>query len=476
MKRIYYILALLFPLASCNEWLDFTPPGAVDEDKMFEDERGFQEVLAGSYSLLTSPSAYGMELTAGFPDEIARYWAERSEFFNFKYEDAAVVGRLASTWNKMYETIANLNLLLDHAKKWTPETMPHYNLIVGEAKGLRAYLHLDLLRLFGPVLPDGIDRPAIPYRDEFSNNITRQMTAREVLVKIETDLTEARTLLVNDPIHENGRSIENASIANDPGNKAFAYIFRGIRMNYHAVCATLARYHLLTGNKPEALARAKEVIDAKEIFQLGNAKTSSQDYMFQPELVWALYDAEIDKSGHLGNTSFSFSYSVNDAFRSFVYKEQGYGLPDDSRLNHWWGTTGTTPAMEYLSKYFRVMNNDNDVTKWEKVISMIRLSELYYIAAEALIGTDNAEARRLLQEVRNARNLSTSLIPETLSGDELLEQILAEQRKEFWGEGKLFYTYKRLFHDIIIRDSKIPASRAIFELPVPKEEIEYGNN
>ncbi|MDR0766582.1 MAG: RagB/SusD family nutrient uptake outer membrane protein, partial [Odoribacteraceae bacterium] len=155
MKKIYYMLAFLFPLASCNDWLDVVPLGEVDEDKMFEDERGFHETLAGSYSLLTSPATYGMELTAGFPDEIVRYWDERSEFFNFKYDDANVVGRLSSTWSKMYETIANLNLLLGHAGKWTPETLPHYNLIVGEAKGLRAYLHLDLLRIFGPVLPDG---------------------------------------------------------------------------------------------------------------------------------------------------------------------------------------------------------------------------------------------------------------------------------------------------------------------------------
>ena len=475
MKRILYILALLFPLASCSDWLDITPLGEVEEDKMFKDERGFHETLAGSYSLLASPNAYGMELTAGFPDEIVQYWNERSEFYNFKYDDATVAARLSATWSKMYEAIGNLNLLLGHAKKWTPETLPHYNLIVGEAKGLRAYIHLDLLRLFGPVLADGLDRPSIPYREEFSNNITRQMTARDVLAKIETDLKEAYTLLADDPIKENGRFLDNATLANTAENKAYAYLFRGIRMNYYAVSATLARYYLLVGNKPEALKYAQEVIDANNIFQLGNAKSNTQDWMFQPELVWALYDADINKQAHLGNTSFSFYYPVNAEFRTFVYSE-GHGLPDDFRLNHWWGTTGTTPAIEYLGKYFRTMNDDEDVTKWDKLISMIRLSEVYYIAAEANIGVDDAKARQLLQNVRDARNLSTSVLPATLTGNDLLEQILAEQRKEFWGEGKLFYTYKRLFHDIVIRQSAIPASKAIFELPIPKEEIEYGNN
>ncbi|MDR2131456.1 MAG: RagB/SusD family nutrient uptake outer membrane protein [Odoribacteraceae bacterium] len=473
MKKIYHILALLFPLASCNDWLDITSLGQVDESKMFENERGFQETLAGSYSMLTSPALYGMELTAGFPDEIARYWNERSEFYNFKYDDAAVVKRLSATWHGMYKAIANLNLLLGHARERSPENLPNYNLIVGEAKGLRAYLHLDLLRLFGPVLPDGLDRPSIPYRDEFSTNITRQMSARDVLTRIETDLKEAHDLLADDPIFTHGR--RNADLVdNSPESKAFAYPFRGARVNYYATCATLARLYLLVGKKGEALKYAMEVIDSG-IFQPGNAKVP-EDYMFQPELVWALYDAEISEEGHLGNTSFTFNYAINSAFREHVYTGIGHGASDDTRYNHWWGRTSTTPAIDYLSKYVRVTRNTEDVSKWEKVISMIRLSEVYYIAAEANIGTDNGEARRLLQAVRNARKLATSALPETLTDAELLEQVVIEQLKEFWGEGKLFYTYKRLAHDIIIRQSAIPASREIFELPVPEEEIEYGNN
>jgi hypothetical protein len=470
MKRIIYYVTLL-ALVSCNDWLDITPLGQVDEEKMFEDERGFHETLAGTYSLLTSPAAYGLELTAGFPDEITRYWNERSAFYNFKYDDAAVVGRLSATWNKMYEAIANLNLLLDHARTRDSLTLPRYNLIVGEAKGLRAYLHLDLLRLFGPVLPAGLDQPSIPYRDEFSNDITRQMTAREVISRIETDLVEARRLLRDDPIKVNGRDkTDILTNENTAEAKAYAYFFRGSRMNYYAACATLARLYLLTGNKADALARAREVIDASAIFQPG---LINQDAMAQSELVWSLYDAEI--STHLGGTSFNFEYTINEAFRAFVY-DGGYGIVDDYRRNWWWTRTGTTPAVEYLSKYNRVMDGTEDVTKWKKVIGMIRLSEMYHIAAEANLGTDNAEARRLLQAARAARNLSTSPLPETLTAAELLDQIVLEQLKEFWGEGKLFYTYKRLSRDIIIRQNTIPFSRAIFELPVPREEIEYGNN
>lgn len=51
-----------------------------------------------------------------------------------------------------------------------------------------------------------------------------------------------------------------------------------------------------------------------------------------------------------------------------------------------------------------------------------------------------------------------------------------EYMKEFWGEGKLFYEYKRQYRDIITREGNIRASRALFELPIPDSELEHGGN
>ncbi|MDR1415033.1 MAG: RagB/SusD family nutrient uptake outer membrane protein [Odoribacteraceae bacterium] len=468
MKIIHHTLAAaMLALVACNDWLDVTPLGQIDEDKMFAEERGFQETLAGSYSQLTDVAAYGRELTVGFPDEIARYWNERSDFYNFKYGETPAVARLLATWNKMYETIANLNLLIDHAKG-REQTLPRHNLIVGEAKGLRAYLHLDLLRLFGPVLPDGMDSPSIPYRDEFSNNIARRETARAIIAKIEADLLEARRLLREDPIHQYGR-LNTTIVDNSRESKAYAYLYRGCRLNYHAVTATLARLNLLVGKKAEALVLANEVINSGA-FRLGSA--DPLDFMFQPELVWGLHHATI--ADHLG-ANFITSYTIDDAFRAFVYAG-GNGLPDDARLNHWFGQTATTPAVNFLAKYNRVMQGTVDVTRWRPVIPMIRLTELYYIAAEALLDTDLPAARQLLQTVRDARGLTAAQLPAALTREEMLQQIILEQLKENWGEGKMFYTYKRLSHPIIIRQSAIPTTSATFVLPIPREEIEYGNN
>ena len=56
------------------------------------------------------------------------------------------------------------------------------------------------------------------------------------------------------------------------------------------------------------------------------------------------------------------------------------------------------------------------------------------------------------------------------------EQLIYECQKEYWGEGKLFYFNKRLFLNIQTREENIPASEAIYELPIPDDEIEFGDN
>ena len=146
MRKIKYILGFCFLLlfTACNDWLDVKPLGQVEEEKMFEDEKGFLQTLTGTYTLLNAESAYGEELTLGMVDEIVHYWNEISKFYDFNYRDSEVEGRLASTWQQMYKAIANTNLVLKNLEGKQPGDLENFNLIKGEALGLRAYIHLDL--------------------------------------------------------------------------------------------------------------------------------------------------------------------------------------------------------------------------------------------------------------------------------------------------------------------------------------------
>lgn len=485
MRRINTICGLLslFLLTACNDWLDVQPYGQVEENKMYENEEGFLQTLAGSYLLLAEPSAYGRELTVGFPEEIVRYYKKRSEFYVFDYANTDVVDRLDATWAKMYEAIANTNLLLQNLAKKDTAELEHYRLIKGEALGLRAYLHLDLLRIFGPVLKNGgMEKKAIPYHETFSNQMVKVMTAGEVIARIQRDLDSAYVLLADDPIKLYGRDESKYAYEWDekeaPEVKGLAFSYRGCRMNYYAVCATLARLHMLKEEPLKALEYANEVIGAGEdVFVLANwDDIDMDDYMFERELVWSLYDP--DTQDHLVSEVRNSDYSLDGYYNDFVYCDNGYGSEEDWRYNYWFDYSKTSPAFWYLSKYNRTYSNTDkkDKTPWRTMVPMIRLSEMYYIAAEANLRTNPAEAYRLLNDVREARNLDD--LPSVMenNAEQLAEQIMCECRKEYWGEGKLFYYYKRLFADIRTNEGAVVATEAIYQLPLPKDELEFGDN
>ena len=56
-------------------------------------------------------------------------------------------------------------------------TPGYYEIMKGEALGLRAFLHFDLLRMFGPVFAMEPQGKAIPYRTVFSNEPTPVLPA-----------------------------------------------------------------------------------------------------------------------------------------------------------------------------------------------------------------------------------------------------------------------------------------------------------
>lgn len=80
----------------------------------------------------------------------------------------------------------------------------YYNLVKGEALALRALLHFDLFRLFGPVYAEDSTAISIPYYKEFQFDVAPSYAAHDFMNMVIADLLEAERLLVNDPIVEFG--------------------------------------------------------------------------------------------------------------------------------------------------------------------------------------------------------------------------------------------------------------------------------
>ena len=86
----------------------------------------------------------------------------------------------------MYNIIANINNFLKYIDKNRSviKTGKYYELMKGEALGLRAFLHFDLLRLFGPVYSENPTGKAIPYRVSFDLKATPVLPADQVITYV----------------------------------------------------------------------------------------------------------------------------------------------------------------------------------------------------------------------------------------------------------------------------------------------------
>lgn len=484
------LLCLLLMLTGCNKWLDIQPKSDVAADELFTTEAGFEEALNGVYIKLAGSELYGGELTTGLPDVLAQdytlstqvdAWSYlKTEKFDFK--DANFIERRDKIWAGLYNGIVNINLILEHIEgRKQLFSGNQYNLIKGEALGLRAYLHFDLFRLFGSSIASG-GTQGIPYVTTYSNKVTKTFSPREVMDAIEKDLTTAKDLLTGiDPILTKGYVVDypgSDSTTEDADPSLFMQMRRS-RFNYYAVMATLARVYLYDQKKTEALASALEVMHAgkfpwtdQEAFL--NTDPKEKDLLLYKEIIfgwyapWTVSDL---RSRFEAGTSGLF-LSKEDADR--IYETSGVG-GEDLRFKRWL-QVGVDGNLE-LQKYARNPDGDEeDLTAnlYPQTLPAIRLSEMYYIAAEASYDQDRQTALGYVDSVRTHRGIGDLFTP--ADKNQFISELIREARKEFLAEGQVFYMYKRLNQPIQSHaGAQIPASQSVFVLPLPDNEIEFGH-
>lgn len=99
------------------------------------------------------------------------------------------------------------------------------------------------------------------------------------------------------------------------------------------------------------------------------------------------------------------------------------------------------------------------------MVPMLRLGEMFLIAAESQSSNlaSGLQYVNILRKNRGVANLST-LTPDLLK---------YEYVRELYGEGQLFFLYKRLYSDIISSSSSsknTKASDLVFVVPLPDSE------
>ena len=482
IRNITLAAALSASFTSCSEWLKVDMEDGIMEDALYSENEGFMIALNGIYSSLNG--TYGSFWSMGAIDVMAQLYnvPQTSDhpykiYANYNYEDSNFDTSSGNLWTNLYNLIANINVLIDHCDtEGSAISERYYPIVKGEALALRAMLHFDLLRFYGPIYgPDTESQPAIPYLDIPNNKeVVAISSAKEVTEKVLKDLTDAAELLKDDPIRTDGVMASESDQPNE--NNDFRY--RQYRLNYYAVQGLLARLYMWKGDKTAAYNCVKPLlteIEEKATFpwvtRANATNLEAPDRLFSTEVMFALYntsretlfDSQFNQSLEGNALTFIGGMSGDDSKVEAFY---GPNSASDYRRRMWEviafsgseeeeGTTaGNTSA--YFLKY-----EDIETTSHARyMIPLMRISEMYLILAECT--TDLQEAIDCINKIRWQRNLTEEI---TFTEEKRMKYIQEEFAREVIGEGQLFYFYKR--HAM----SKIPSGTEAggeFSMPISK--------
>ncbi|WP_346700920.1 RagB/SusD family nutrient uptake outer membrane protein [uncultured Alistipes sp.] len=475
MKKYRHILVVLTALmaVSCADWLDVQPSDQVSEETAFSSVAGFRQTLNGVYVELNSDNLYGRALSCGMIEVLAQRYDVSDEFTRYypfttyDYTGATAQDQISNIWETAYTLIANLNKILENCEKRRGSVLSdeYYHIIKGEALALRALLHFDLFRLFGPVYEGNENQTSIPYYSEFSLNVAPSLQAAEFMTNVITDLENALVELKDDPVIANG-------VSGKTGDTFLAY--RNLRMNYYAVEALLARASMYVGDTKRAEELSQDIIDKHDRsthfpFITSQQITASEpDRVFSTEILFGLQNLNVDL---LYSSLFDASRLKSESLlapRSSIISSL-YTNINDYRYRTSLRTTAEVGGTNF-SVFQKYMGGDS---LYMQMIPMLRISEMYYIKAEIQLEKGlETDAMQTLTEFLKHRGVDS---PSILTPQALLDD---EYRKEFFGEGQLFFYYKRLNRSSIPNATStsgtVSMNSATYVLPIPDGETQYN--
>jgi hypothetical protein len=499
MKRLNYIagfVAVLLVFCSCNNWIENAQPRSeTPEHKMYDSEAGFEAVLTGAYETVAGYELYGEATTMLLPEFMVQNWepqtTETIEFWLHGYNRSDYRSRdevrnyISTMWTKYFHAIAQLNSLIANIENTDVNfTGNAKDMIHGEALGLRAFLHLDLLRFFGPI-PTNMN-PTIAYLPYVQRVSSRSADLAPIPLgdiapegsetfdentyvgRLERDLRRAQELLLGsednpvDPIFlysQEGMSGGGSATAQPTNDYEY---WRKRRFNYWAAVATEARLMSWMKDDERASRIALRVITEARGFNGGvlfpltkeaGLTSSTPNYTMNSEHIFGIENQylyarlEPRYEGELEN----IAGSDMEIRKAAMYSQEGnkinslydnFFVGDDWRggLRYYWqqADQGT------LYKYRKYVNTIPLKQNQKNRVPVIRISEMYLLYLEGTPDVGSYYWDMLLDDYMESRGILNSATQMSQSMlNNRFEQIKREYRKEFFGEGHTWFFYKR---------------------------------
>ncbi len=209
-------------------------------------------------------------------------------------------------------------------------------------------------------------------------------------------------------------------------------------------------------------------------FVTGAAASASanRNRTYTSELLFSLYSYKITESvDRYFKTAGSNGTPVLNTPKTNLdnlYESTSGGSTDIRWLHLFIDYSGAKSSTKYWQDDIAKNNSNLDYLKGN--IPLIRLSEMYYIAAEC--AATPAEGVAYINIIRNKRGLGP--LTTSISATILQAEILKEYKKEMYAEGQLFYYFKRK-NTTMVDGSGTTMTDATWIFPIPDDEVEFAN-
>lgn len=519
LKKLLLIGLLSLGFYSCDDALEITQDGELNDERLFTNVANMQLFLNETYdkvstqndillsSLLTDEVGLG---SAGFANDTQR-------FFIFSTN-----GYASGIWNQHYLAINYANRLIrgaQYVNPTTPADIAAYNNILAQARTIRAFCHFQLLTYFSPDMSNNnaLGVMKLDFVPTVQQKVART-TNGDIYSLIEADLLFAENNLTNPTSGADSWKFFNVNSVNALRARMYLYRKNYVLAEQYADAVIAAGPALATatftnsGNIPQT-TNLIPPYTAGQVTALtsmeGAAATAANAPLYrrmwtdqvQGEMVFSLARAN-------NNANFGSQYNTNqsnlsggplfDMGRTLfdLYATSLGGGAEDFRRWSFVDRTATisaTPATatkngevividKYPGKTGNAGSND---------LKVFRISEMKLIKAECRArANDLVGAATLIQELRQARNyIAAGIVPTPVYGSNqaAYADILLERRKELAFEGHRYIDLKRLgtdagvtstdrySQDSVNASATSPANINVtdyrFTLPIPQGEL-----
>lgn len=453
-KYILYAGIGLLSLSSCSKnFVDKTPLSTTSISEALNSVPQLQTALNGAYAQLRSVALYGRDMPVIGDLQADNTFVEvdnSGRYLNqFKYTFTSADGIVEGDWNADYVGIQEANQIID-------ATVTGADAIKAQAYAIRGLLYFKLINMYARPYtddPNGLGVPLVLHYQPLA--LPKRDPVSAIYTQIVSDL--------------------KAAVQNAP-----AYSNSGLISKYAAE-ALLARAYLYMGDNTNAKAAAVDVINNSG-FTLAQTANAYAAFWANParksDGVEVLFEVDADAVNNNGNDGIDAMYM--NGYQD-IYASQDlvslYSPTDIRKAVLVAGSTKSGATATLVAKYPNYTSTDKDNPK------VIRLAEVYLIAAESSLPGNESDARMYLNDLMAVRDPAFAGYSST--GAQLLSDIVTERRKELAFEGDRYYDLNRLKMDIvrpainagsINGPLSIPYSDYRRIYPIPLNEIQANAN